>query len=288
MLRAATAVLKPPPLRGLRAPRIETEKVGGGSFGDKPPPLRGSRAPRALRSGFSTKKAGGGGSGGGVPTPGSGALKLSPRPSAPPPTAGAPAVGSSSKRLLRELPPLAGEERGASLSGRAGDPLRPSPSTSARAANSVPRRGDAASSITGMITGEGLGAAFAAAHCVAIALYLRNPRERNRPFDKLVAIALFAITPMVAWLLSGDLLVMAYAALLGAMAAAAFLSRFPRGRVATGAALFVLSDWLIFSRMGPTGDSSLAEWMIWPLYYSGQFLIATGVIQTMRGELRAG
>lgn len=132
------------------------------------------------------------------------------------------------------------------------------------------------------------GAAFAAAHCVAIALYLRNPRERNRPFDKLVAIALFAITPMVAWLLSGDLLAMAYAALLGVMAAAAFLSRFPRGRVATGAALFVLSDWLIFSRMGPTGDNSLAEWMIWPLYYSGQFLIATGVIQTMRGELRAG
>ncbi len=131
------------------------------------------------------------------------------------------------------------------------------------------------------------GAAFLIAHCAAIALYLRNPRDRNRPFERLLASALFALTPMVAWLLSKDLLVMVYAVALGAMAAAAFLSRFPRGRVATGAVLFVLSDWLIFSRMGPLGDSALAEWMVWPLYYSGQLLIATGVVQTLRGELRA-
>ena len=132
------------------------------------------------------------------------------------------------------------------------------------------------------------GVAFFAAHLVAIALYLRNARKVQTPIAKLVAIGLFAVTPMVAWLLSADLLVMAYAVALGAMAAAAFLSRFPRGRVATGAVLFILSDWLIFSRMGPIGDNALADWLIWPLYYSGQLLIATGVIQTLRGELRAG
>lgn len=132
------------------------------------------------------------------------------------------------------------------------------------------------------------GALFFAAHLVAITLYLRNARKVQTPIGKLVAIVLFALTPMVAWLLSGDLLVMAYSVALGAMAAAAFLSRFPRGRVATGAVLFILSDWLIFSRMGPVGDNALADWLIWPLYYSGQLLIATGVIQTLRGELRAG
>ncbi len=132
------------------------------------------------------------------------------------------------------------------------------------------------------------GAAFFAAHLVAIALYLRNSRERIVATDKLVAISLFALTPMIAWLLSADLAVAAYSVALGAMAAAAFLSRFPRGRVATGAMLFIVSDWLIFSRMGPIGENTLADWLIWPLYYSGQFLIATGVIQTLRGELRAG
>lgn len=132
------------------------------------------------------------------------------------------------------------------------------------------------------------GGAFFAAHLVAIALYLRNSRERTAATDKLVAILLFALTPMIAWLLSADLAVAAYSVALGAMAAAAFLSRFPRGRVATGAMLFIVSDWLIFSRMGPIGENTLADWLIWPLYYSGQFLIATGVIQTLRGELRAG
>jgi uncharacterized membrane protein YhhN len=34
------------------------------------------------------------------------------------------------------------------------------------------------------------------------------------------------------------------------MAAAAWSSRFPRYRVGAGAVLFVISDWLIFSRMG--------------------------------------
>jgi uncharacterized membrane protein YhhN len=132
------------------------------------------------------------------------------------------------------------------------------------------------------------GAAFFLGHIVAIALYLRNKRERLGPFDWLLAAAIFVATPGVSWLLSTDLAVTTYAAGLGAMAAAAFLSRFPRGRVATGAALFVLSDWLIFSRMGPVGDNVLADWLIWPLYYSGQFLIASGVIQTLRGELRPG
>ncbi len=132
------------------------------------------------------------------------------------------------------------------------------------------------------------GAAFFAGHLVAIALYWRNRRANDRIGGKAVAATIMVTTVIVSWLLSRDVAVTAYATGLGAMAAAAFLSRFPRGRVATGAALFILSDWLIFSRMGSVGESALADWMIWPLYYSGQILIATGVIQTLRGELRSG
>ena len=52
--------------------------------------------------------------------------------------------------------------------------------------------------------------------------------------------------------------------------------------VGFGAVLFVISDWLIFARMGPLGESALPGLLIWPAYFAGQFLIATGVIQTLR------
>ena len=53
-------------------------------------------------------------------------------------------------------------------------------------------------------------------------------------------------------------------------------------RVAAGALLFVVSDLLIFARLGPLSGSGLPNVAIWPLYFIGQFLIATGIIQTLR------
>ena len=49
-----------------------------------------------------------------------------------------------------------------------------------------------------------------------------------------------------------------------------------------GALLFVVSDWLIFSRLGPYDLAPLPDLLVWPTYYVGQFLIATGVVQTLR------
>ena len=46
--------------------------------------------------------------------------------------------------------------------------------------------------------------------------------------------------------------------------------------------MFVISDLLIFSRMGPLANSAVPGLLIWPLYYIGQFLICTGVIGEMR------
>ena len=73
-----------------------------------------------------------------------------------------------------------------------------------------------------------------------------------------------------------------FAAIVGAMAASAWISRFPRYRVGIGAVLFVISDLLIFAREGGHVPEAVTWWTIWPLYYAGQFLIATGVVRTLR------
>mgnify|MGYP006155306979 CR=1 FL=1 len=131
------------------------------------------------------------------------------------------------------------------------------------------------------------GAFFAAAHCVAVGLYLRNLHKRPSPTQKLVGAALLIGTPLVSYILSGDAQIAFYAGFLGAMASAAWMSHYPRYRVGTGAVLFVLSDWLIFARMGPFDLAPLPDLLIWPLYYAGQFLIVTGVVRTLRTDHQA-
>lgn len=128
------------------------------------------------------------------------------------------------------------------------------------------------------------GALFFLAHVVAITLYLRHPRPRPTPSQKMAGAALLLATPVIAFLLAQDWMVALYAVSLGGMAACAWLSLFPRYRVGAGAVLFVASDLLIFSRMGPLDLGELPHYAIWPLYYFGQFLICTGVIQTLRRD----
>ena len=70
------------------------------------------------------------------------------------------------------------------------------------------------------------------------------------------------------------------------MAASAWLSRFSRYNVGIGALLFVVSDLLIFARLGGRIDQSLSSWFVLPLYYAGQLLICTGVIRAVRRDHR--
>lgn len=130
------------------------------------------------------------------------------------------------------------------------------------------------------------GALFALAHMVAIVLFLRNPRQRRTGTQWLAALALLLATPGIAaaltlpdprWPLAAS-----YAAVVGAMAAAAWTSRFPRYRVGLGAVLFVASDLVIFAREGQRLPEIVTSWVVWPLYYAGQFLIATGVVRSLR------
>ena len=132
---------------------------------------------------------------------------------------------------------------------------------------------------------EAGGAAFFVSHLIAMSLYLKFPRHHTTGSQKALAVVLLIGTPVICWLLSANWQVTLYGLALGGMASTAWMSRFPRYRVGIGAVLFVVSDWLIFSRLGPVDLAPLPDLAIWPLYYAGQFLIATGVVQTLRHEL---
>ncbi|MEM9310885.1 MAG: lysoplasmalogenase family protein [Pseudomonadota bacterium] len=128
------------------------------------------------------------------------------------------------------------------------------------------------------------GALFFAAHCVLIALFVRNARPQPVASQVACALALMAGTPIVSFFLSGRLDIALYSTSLGAMAGAAWLSRFPRYRVGLGAVLFILSDWLIFSRIGAIDLGPLPDIFVWPTYFAAQIMIATGVVQTLRAD----
>ena len=123
-------------------------------------------------------------------------------------------------------------------------------------------------------------------HAIAITLYLRHPREHATPTQKAAAVAMLLLTPLLAWLLPTDRALAwptgIYGLALGGMAACAWMSAFPRHRVGIGAALFLASDLLLIAGQGPLMGQGLADALVWPLYYVGQFLIAVGVVQTLR------
>jgi uncharacterized membrane protein YhhN len=121
-------------------------------------------------------------------------------------------------------------------------------------------------------------AIFALGHVLAIALYLRNRRPGVGARDAGLGAAFIAGTAVLAFTLaSPDWAppVAVYTLFLAAMAAAALASRFPLA--AMGALLFVLSDLLIFARMGPLEGAVWADFAIWATYFAGQALIAWGV-----------
>ena len=130
------------------------------------------------------------------------------------------------------------------------------------------------------------GLLFFTYHVMAMAVYLRNRRPVLSPTQKGAVAAMLLLTPVIAWFMPADRAqapnLALYALALGAMAASAWASVFPRYRVGAGAALFLLSDLLIFAELGPLQGSIVPQVMIWPIYYLGQFLIATGVAQTLR------
>lgn len=123
--------------------------------------------------------------------------------------------------------------------------------------------------------------AFLIGHLVAIRLYWQHRRPSLDFSQKVASLGFLILIPVISLFLSKSPGVALYGLGLGAMTAAAWTSSFPRYRVGIGAVLFAISDLLIFARMGPLAESALPGLLIWPLYYFGQVLIATGVV----GEL---
>ena len=72
-----------------------------------------------------------------------------------------------------------------------------------------------------------------------------------------------------------------YSTGLALMAAAAWISRFPRMSVGLGALMFVASDLLIFARAGPLEHNPWVGFAIWALYFAGQLRICLGVAGTL-------
>jgi uncharacterized membrane protein YhhN len=127
--------------------------------------------------------------------------------------------------------------------------------------------------------------AFAIGHVIAIYLCVRHRRVHPVMSQKMLAIAVLVLAPVIAFYLPADramgIQAAAYTLFVGGMAAAAWNSNFPRYRVGMGAMAFVASDLLIFARMGPLAESAWADLAIWVLYYGGVLMIAVGVVTTL-------
>jgi YhhN family len=137
--------------------------------------------------------------------------------------------------------------------------------------------------------------AFLFGHVIAIGLYNQNPRPALTGSQKLLTAVVTPLSLAIAWallygvaasnvaLFAGALF---YTLVVAVMAATAWMSSFPRYRTGIGAMLFLISDLLIFARIGGAVPSDLARILIWPLYFSGQALIAWGVVTTLAARRR--
>ena len=124
---------------------------------------------------------------------------------------------------------------------------------------------------------------FLLGHVVASGLYLRHRRPGAWRDAILVPVVVGA-----AFLLPSDRAsapgIALYSLFLAIMAATALTSRFPRRTVGLGALMFVVSDLLIFARLGPLPDNLATGLAVWGLYYFGQMLICLGAADSLEAR----
>ncbi len=136
----------------------------------------------------------------------------------------------------------------------------------------------------GMLPGA---AAFATGHLIAIIVYLRNRRLSLSSSQSLLAWLLVPLALIIAWGLTRGAAAplmgaaIAYTGGVSVMAATAWTSRFPRYRTGIGAMLFLASDLFIFAGEGGALGKDVTMWLVWPMYFGGQALIAWGVVSTL-------
>ena len=130
--------------------------------------------------------------------------------------------------------------------------------------------------------------AFLIGHLVAVGLYLTNRRLALSRSQTALALLLVPASVFIAFMLPADRSaapgVAFYTLGLSLMAATAWTSRFPRFMVGIGALLFLVSDLVIFAKMGPLPNGFLAGLAVWAPYYGGQLLICVGVVGALKAE----
>lgn len=132
--------------------------------------------------------------------------------------------------------------------------------------------------------------AFVVGHIIAITLYLMNRRVQMTPSQRLLGWLTMPATLVIVWAMlspaPGWWHAAVYSLFVAAMAAAAWTSRFPRHRTGMGAMMFLASDLFIFAGEGAVLSKDVTMWLVWPLYFAGQALIAWGVVGTLAKEAR--
>jgi uncharacterized membrane protein YhhN len=126
--------------------------------------------------------------------------------------------------------------------------------------------------------------AFLVGHVAAIYLYLTNRRKSLSQSQRWLTIVAVPAILIIAWGLTKSGPILIYTLFLAMMAASAWASRFPRYWTGVGAMLFVVSDLLIFARMGIWEGVGWFSPAIWILYFGGQVLIVLGVTRTLARE----
>lgn len=133
--------------------------------------------------------------------------------------------------------------------------------------------------------------AFVVGHIIAITLYLTNRRAQMTPSQRLLGWLTMPATLVIVWAMlspaAGWWHAAVYSLFVAAMAAAAWTSRFPRYRTGLGAMIFLASDLFIFAGEGGVISKDARLWLVWPLYFAGQALIAWGVVSTLAKEAKA-
>lgn len=132
--------------------------------------------------------------------------------------------------------------------------------------------------------------AFVVGHVIAITLYLTNRRAQMTASQRLLGWLTMPATLVIVWAMLSPAPswwhAAVYSLFVAAMAAAAWTSRFPRYRTGVGAMLFLVSDLFIFAGVAGALPRTITLWLVWPLYFGGQALIAWGVVKTLASEAR--
>ena len=132
--------------------------------------------------------------------------------------------------------------------------------------------------------------AFLFAHLAYIVLFTRSwPRPLRAHGSQMLLTALVLVYSLLvsSWLWSGlgtqAVPVMVYSGAITGMAVSTILVGFSKPFVWIGALLFVISDSLIAAGRFKTAVP-LAEYLIWPTYYLGQYGIAIGFLREKSGD----